>query len=346
MTLRIDEYVSPVNWDDLEMDWTDPDPTDCKYIHALVLALLERLVVGDGWNSVSFPIISPDIRMKYSSLNTIHNYTWGMWNSPYLNNIRYLNTDEPVTERIIPKTATNAYHPGNYDYHHCELNYWNNESILEAIGDETIISPQSDVFNNQPWLIQQYKIINKLHTHKFTPGIPHRYFKDRIYQVQYGRVTDDRTSDWRNDGDSYTSAIKSAQLYDPMHGSGFVWETQYSRMIKHDIIYSPYFPICDVDLIGFIHKYNPQTVSDGCYFYPNAFNGINCGGYWFEPCSFRFNKFTQNVLSVEFGDLELLPVPGQDEKYRTSIQSYSYSSERVTMYDTAIGKFNFNFLTE
>lgn len=68
MTLRIDEYVSPVSWDDLEMDWTDPDPTDCKYIHALVLALQERLIVGDGWNSISFPIISPDIRMKSMSL--------------------------------------------------------------------------------------------------------------------------------------------------------------------------------------------------------------------------------------------------------------------------------------
>ena len=37
-------------------------------------------------------------------------------------------------------------------------------------------------------------------------------------------------------------AIKSAQLT-TLCLQWFVWENQYSRMIKHDIIYSPYFPI-------------------------------------------------------------------------------------------------------
>lgn len=343
MTVRIDNYIAPALWNDLEMDWTDPDPTDCKYVHALILAIKERLTGPSSYGyPVSLPVISPDIRMKHSTLMAIHNWTFALWKGNLDDQIRYLNCDEPVVNRTITKTADGACYTGTYDYHLCDLNYWNDASIIEAIGDDAIVWPQPDMCDNKPWLIQQYKILNKLNTHVVLLVPYSVYGKKRSYEIQYGTVVRDETTDWILNPDN-RNAYKSASLVDPMHGSGYVWEFHKSQAIKH--VWSCPIPFkYNVDIIGFITRY----LGTDWLFSSEAFSGISAIGYWFEEFPFSIQKDTIPLVAYEVGDISLLPLPPLTDRYKSSVQSYGWGSERQTFdsyygFPKPIGKFNFNF---
>jgi len=327
MTVRIDNYVAPTSWDDLDMDWTDPDPTDCKYVHAIILAIKERLAGPSQYGyPVSLPVVSPDIRMKHSTLMTIHNWTFNLWKGNLGNQIRYLNCDEPVTDRTIQKDAygQNSNYLGSYNYHICDPNYFSDVSIIEAIGDDSIIYPQPDMRDNKAWLIQQYKILNKLNIHLLYIRIlsEHTYEKYHIYNGDAGY---EYTSDWEK---ITTTTPEIEKTEHPMSYGGHYFK---SKMAKIKCFTDSF--LYDIDILGFFTK-----SWGGISYAPDAFSGLACEGSWFEESPASIPANTQLQLEREIGDLNLLsPTTSGSSANRHQV---SYGIAGIPY---AIGKINFNF---
>jgi len=345
MTIRIDNYVAPTSWDDLDMDWTDPDPTDCKYIHALILAIKERLVGPSVYDyQVSLPVVSPDIRMKYSTLMAIHNFTFALWSGSLDNQIRYINCDEPAANRTITKTASSSYFNGTYDYHLCDVNYWTDASIIEAIGDDAIVWPQADMFNNKPWLIQQYKILNKMNTHLISLSKNHNaFYKQKYYYEHNGTVYQDFETDWLPDTD-HRNAYKKAQINS--YEVGHVHDVQAVKFTWSTLVAYPY----TVDIIGIIDEYFSYTGTEWA-FAPDAFNGVSSIKYWFNPFSYHIPANTIPLIDSQDGDLNFLNFPPQIGQYGSSMSGWQWGAQRAFTdsywgYPKVIGKFNFNFQSE
>jgi len=345
MTIRIDNYVAPTSWDDLEMDWADPDPTDCKYVHAIILAIRERLV-GPSLTGYATPIpviISPDIRMKHSTLIAIHNWTFNLWKGNLDNQIRYLNCDEPVANRTITKTANDPYYTGTYDYHLCDLNYWTDESIIDAIGDDAIVWPQPDVRDNKAWLIQQYKILNKLNTHTFSLQKVHSaYYKGRRYYKNNGTVYEDSVSDWLPV--LWYSEDRSAyKTFRVSNENTYVIESMALKFVWSNYIAYQYA----IDLVGFLEEYYvPSGIEWRAA--PGVFGDVDSVKFWFTPYSYNIPANTIPLIDYQDGDVELLGAPPLTNRYGRSETGWEWGIRRVSRdlyygFPKPIGKFNFNF---
>lgn len=137
---HIDNYISPTSWTDLGMDWSKPDAQDARYVDALVFAIKERYkALGTNWVG---PAIRPDMRLDYSKLMTIHN----------------------ATLALVPRFVNHADSTGDWSGK-TSMEFapaWNIKSCLASFGDTVLLSPQKSILDNSVWLMQQYKILNKM----------------------------------------------------------------------------------------------------------------------------------------------------------------------------------------
>ena len=103
MTVRIDSYVSPDSWDDLSMDWNNPQAQDARFVDALCRAIYERYkifftLLYPERGRITLPQITPDRRLDYSKLLTIHNATLALVS-------KFLDINTSVSEMTVEKTA-------------------------------------------------------------------------------------------------------------------------------------------------------------------------------------------------------------------------------------------------
>jgi hypothetical protein len=155
---------TPASWDDLEMNWDNPDPNYCKYINALREAILERA------EFVKIPIEDDD---NYNPDNWAIGYTGTSYVYPVLKSKTiplanpFMRLDLSILESIHWSTICLIKYFINDTNDDREL--WTLDSMMEFLGIDNLISPQKCAFSVQAWVIQTYRILRELRM--YNPGV-------------------------------------------------------------------------------------------------------------------------------------------------------------------------------
>ena len=328
--MHIDEYVSPTSWDDLEMDWTNPDCRDARYVNALILAIHERYsaicLQADGYDtSLSYPYlptVTPDRKLDYTKLVLIHNAILnllmpgvpGKYFHPF-----YVNPDNYFKRRIIQKSGS--------DYSYGTWNPWNLADIIESIGDTQILYPQPYCQNNNAWLLQQYKIINKLNVIPiFWSSIGTRYTRFVVTTVQEGVVSDVTTSATISD---VADMSKNAFIYS--HPTTIGQQSRYSIVKLY-----PHVRPFPMEIIGYIGLYSGgSNISE-------AFPEISIDGFYFTELSASIAANEQGEIDFYIGDSSLMSYTGETKSMSMAV-SLGLLELDVPVSSNIIAKINFNF---
>ena len=324
--MRIDEYTPPTSWDDLEMDWTNPDCRDARYVNALILALYERYaaisiqIFGDGapLPYPTLPTVSPDQRIDYTKLISIHNATMNLL-MPGVSGKRfvpyYLNPDNYFKTKIVDKSGS--------DYSWGMWNAWNLHDIMESIGDTIILYPQPYYLNNNAWLLQQYKIINKLNTIPVFWSSTGTQYTREVLMGEEGTIRDNTYS---------VTIINGASMSKSSYSSNITGYTSKYSVVK---LY-PHVRPFPIEILGYVGIYDGEAdISE-------VFPDISINGYYFTALSKSILANEQGEIDLNIGDSSLISHSGESKDMS---MSFAPEPTQESLFRTSglVAKFNFSF---
>ena len=168
------DYVAPTSWDDLGMDWTDPDPMRAVYYDAVRLAINERYAAAYyGYGALSEVLFRPYCKLNYTNVQLLHDM---------LLKYNILSTTSPL---IIGRYANQEADEDRTQSMFRPM--WNRQDIFNSCGLSQIYTPSKYGMDNKNWLIQMYKILNKLQ-------YPQSYW---VSALGYSANTNPRNADGR-----------------------------------------------------------------------------------------------------------------------------------------------------
>jgi hypothetical protein len=261
---HMDDYISPVSWTDLGMDWDNPDAKDARYLDAIKLATIERYqsffatqkalhnwVAIEDLNELCF---LPDKEINYNSIVTLHNYVIGLL--PIINRgysdqyVSFVDIDPNVTKWPGIYRGLARY---GYEYYDDLNSLWLN-SALQKLGYDALIYPNSTASNNA-WLLQMYRLLNLMRYLSYSPynriiqpsrvGLEKRIKNKTTYNSE---ITEEDTG-WIPETDLYASYRATISYVEVGINKNL---NQYARGTRGIVYFSGGGNNCERRIIGFV----------------------------------------------------------------------------------------------
>ena len=323
--MRIDTYISPASWIDLDMDWENPNSQQACYVDALLQAVKERFSVrgygnfyfdGSKRYQTSAAPIAPDELLRYRTLSQIHSAIIDM--IPH-----FIDIDNPVllTTGTFEETIDEVDYYIDYSYGSYQngtkesskpFNYLTLSAIAGKLGLSEIVSPQAYSRDNSAWLKQSHDILNLM---KFTSvkdnstSIKNLKYRSRV-RVVYSDPPSDTTSAWTDWGSgdpyAYLSAFEGVQVSNEVElGISIFYPTSWK-------------------LYGYVRAIYGTGYSQAKVFYPYF---ENHPGDFFAVLD---NDFQEGLQSFTFSCgsvVDLLPIPASGTNATNTQGPYDYLIE-------------------